>query len=132
MKALALDLGDVWTGTALSDPLKITARPHKTVATRELHDFLGTLFAEERIDTVVLGYPKTMKGTESDQTRKIKVMGKEIEEKFPDKNYVWWDERLTSQQADKIKRPKSKADKQESHSVAAALVLMGYLDSLNF
>ena len=71
MKVLCLDLGDVWTGTALSDPLKFIARPYKTTKTVDLFPFLKELFAKEQIDSIVIGYPRTMRGTESDQTKKV-------------------------------------------------------------
>jgi putative Holliday junction resolvase len=132
MKIVALDLGDQWTGVAISDALQITARPLTTVVTNQLTDFIKTLLQEEKIDTIVLGYPKTLKGTESEQTRKIKIMGAQLQEQFPGINWVWWDERLTSKQAAQLIRPKNKEDKLASHAVAAALLLMGYLDSLKF
>ena len=70
MKVLALDLGDSWVGTALSDPMKIIARPHETVKTKDLFNFLKNIFETEQIDTVLVGYPRTMRGTESAQTKK--------------------------------------------------------------
>lgn len=132
MKILALDLGDQWTGIAISDPLHIIARPLTTVATADLINFLATILPEERITTVVLGYPKTLKGTESDQTRKIKEMGLQLHTQFPTVHWIWWDERLTSKQAANIVRPKNKNEKLSTHAVAAALLLMGYLESLKF
>ncbi len=132
MKILALDLGDQWTGVAISDPLHILARPLTTVATTQLIPFLTTIILEEKITRIVLGYPKTLKGTESDQTRKITAMGSELSTQFPTITWVWWDERLTSKQAAHIVRPKNKEDKLSTHAVAAALLLMSYLDSLHF
>lgn len=132
MKILALDLGDQWTGVAISDALQITARPLKTIATKELIDFLTKFTKEEAITTIVLGYPKTLRGTESEQTLKIKAMGTQLQHHFPTITWVWWDERLTSKQAVQLMRPKSKDDKLAIHSVAAALLLMGYLESLKF
>jgi len=37
MKTLGLDVGNVWTGTALSDSLGMFAQPHKTVETKKPH-----------------------------------------------------------------------------------------------
>jgi putative Holliday junction resolvase len=130
MKILALDLGDQWTGVAISDPLHILARPLTTITTNNLTDFITRIIEEERINTIVLGYPKTMGGKESDQTRKITAMGTALQTKFPSIKWVWWDERLTSKQAAHIVRPKNKDTKLTTHAVAAALLLMGYLDSL--
>ncbi len=43
MKILALDLGNSWTGVAISDALKIIARPYKTIATTNL---ISSLFKQ--------------------------------------------------------------------------------------
>lgn len=130
MKVLALDLGDKWTGVAISDALRITGRPLTTIETQNIIPFLEMLLQDERIDTILLGYPKTLKGTESKQTIKTKEQGNELKNKFPSIAWVWWDERLTSKQAEQLMRPKTKEDKLASHAVAAALLLLGYLDSL--
>ena len=130
MKIMAIDLGDVWTGTALSDSMQVLAKPYKTVKTVELKDFLTTILTEEKITTFVVGYPKTLQGRESDQTRKIVQMKEELEQIFCIQNWVLWDERLTSKQANILHS--AKHDKQKLHSIAAAIVLETYLMHLTF
>jgi len=131
MKIIALDLGDKWTGIAISDALGITARPLTTVPTKELPDFLHTL-KEEGVGTIVVGDPKTLKGTDSDQTKKTHAHVEQLKQQFPDFEWVWWDERNTSKQAAGLVRPKNKEAKLSTHAVAAALLLTGYLNALEF
>ena len=130
-KALALDLGDKWVGIAISDTLKMFARPYKTVTAPELEQALATILQEEPIDTVVVGYPKTMKGRESEQTTKVVQQKEDLQNKFPNVSWVLWDERLSSQRADAVssakKKKKSPEEKLRSHSVAAAFILDSYL-----
>lgn len=130
MKILALDLGDVYTGTAISDSLGIIAIPLKTVQTNDLEDFLKKAIEKENIKTILIGYPKTMKGTISIQTQKIIDFEKAYKIKFPEINWVFWDERLTSKRAESFKKSKEKDDKLRLHSVAAALILETYLQYL--
>ena len=131
MKVLALDLGDVWTGTALSDPMKIIARPFKTLKTLELQQELKEIINSQPIDTIVIGYPKTMRGTESEQTKKVLAQKNEIEKNFPDKKIILWDERLSSKAARDIQGKKAKTDTINEHSIAAAVILQTYLQFLS-
>ena len=124
MKLLALDLGDRWIGTALSDSSQLLARPYKTVERKELIQFLTTLFHDEQIAEIIIGNPKTLRGTDSQQTEKVAAEKKLLEETFPDKTWLLWDERLTSKHAQTLRVAK---DKQDVHSVAAALILDSYL-----
>ena len=130
MKVLSLDLGDAWIGTALSDPLRIIARPHQTIKANDLLSFLNDLFLKEQIDIIVIGYPRTMRDTESLQTKKIVVQKEMLELQFPEKKFILWDERLSSKQAGIIQRQNSKVDKYKEHSIAAALILETYLQFL--
>lgn len=125
MKVLALDLGDQWTGSALSDGLRMFARPYKTVATKELSSFLNDLFKNEKISIVVVGYPQTLKGTESAQTKTIVAMKERLQKEFSEKTWELWDERNTSKQAQSMRS--SRKDKLHIHSIAAALILDSYL-----
>ena len=131
MKVIALDLGDVWTGTAISDSLKMLAKPYKTIKTTELLTFLPELFAKEIIDTIVVGYPRTMKGTESLQTKKVLEQKELIEKSFPNIKIILWDERLSSKTARAIQGKKARTQGQNEHSIAAAVILQTYLQFLN-
>jgi putative Holliday junction resolvase len=131
MKILALDLGDAWVGTALSDALGMFARPYETVATADIEKFLTELLVKEPITTIVVGYPKTMRGTESEQTKKVIEFAKQLEHKFPTVTWKLWDERLSSKRAGELKKTKNAADKKKSHSVAAAFILSSYLEFLS-
>lgn len=59
MKLLGLDIGDVWTGIAISDALGITSRPLKTVKTKELISALDEILQTQTVSTIVVGYPQT-------------------------------------------------------------------------
>lgn len=132
MKTIALDIGDVHIGIAISDALGIIARPLTTVPAPDLIPFLHTLFEQEMIATVLVGYPKTMRGTISEQTKKIELTKQELEQKFPSLTWLFWDERLSSKRADTLKKNISKEEKLQSHARAAAFILTSYLDYLHF
>lgn len=131
MRIMALDLGDAWIGVALSDPLRFFSKPYKTVAAADLETFLAQALPAEKISEVVVGYPKTMQGTESDQTRLVIATKEKLELMFPTIKWVLWDERLTSKQARKIRSPKNKEEKLAQHSIAAAIILESYLPFSN-
>jgi len=131
MKILALDIGDKWTGSAISDALGMFARPYKTVETKDLKVFLAEVIAAERIKAVVVGHPKTMRGTQSEQTKKIQEIKKQLEQKFAMVEWKLWDERLSSKRAAHTKKAKTKEDKRLSHSIAAAFILDSYLTFLH-
>ena len=122
-----MDVGDRWTGSAISDPLGILARPYKTVPTQELEIFLSETIGSEKIEVIVVGYPRTMRGTESEQTKKVQQMKDNLEKIFDMVKWQLWDERLSSKRAESIKRARTKEDKIMAHSVAAAFILDSYI-----
>jgi len=130
MKILALDVGDKWTGTAISDPMGMFARPYHTVETKDLDALLSETIEAENITTIVVGLPRTMRGTESEQTKKVREYAKKLEKKFQMVRWELWDERLSSKRAEKTKKRKTPDAKKESHSVAAAFILDSYLTYL--
>jgi putative Holliday junction resolvase len=131
-KILAIDPGEQHVGTALSDELQMLAEPLQTIKPHDLNKFLTNLLAEEPIDTIVIGYPKTMRGTISPQTQKSIDLKNSLKALFPNIKFVLWDERLTSKSASQIKKAKNKTDKLQQHSIAAAIILQTFLDQALF
>lgn len=132
-KLLALDIGDEWTGIAITDTLQMLARPCTTVKTSELAVQLANLILKEKIEEIIIGYPITMKGTESAQTQKVIVQKNKLEEFFPKIQFTFWDERLSSKRAESISKPgyyKDKQEKLKEHAKAAAFILDSYLNYL--
>jgi len=140
MKLLGLDTGDVWVGIAISDALGISCKPLKTVHIDDLETSLTLLFAEEEIDTVVIGYPKTLRGTMSEQTKKVVTLKNNLEQKSSQLcvtplSWVLWDERLSSKRARALvhnKKKKFQQEKRLEHARAAAFILQSYLDNKAF
>ncbi len=130
-KILALDLGEVWTGIAISDPLKTLARPIKATKTTDLFATLRELLKQEKIDTIVVGHPITLAGRDSKQTERAKEQKTLLEKEFPSLPFLLWDERLSSKQASHVQfetqKKRSPDTKLQSHSIAAAVILDTYL-----
>lgn len=138
-KIAALDLGDQWIGIALSDTMHIIATPFHTVQTSDLKLFLQTFITEQQVGTIVVGMPITVRGNESEQTKKTKTMLSELQQSFPTMHFVTIDERFSSKQASDVQKTKKKgtlekikAEKLKNHAIAAAFILDTYLQRLRF
>ena len=136
---IALDVGDVRIGVAVSDLLGIIANPRETYW-RKKGDVEADIryFCEyakkEDADTFVLGLPKNMDGTEGDRAIVTREFGDLLHEAsgLP---VVYQDERLTTVSAERmlidadVRREKRK---QVIDKVAATIILQSYLDSHKF
>ena len=141
MKKLALDVGDKTIGVAVSDALNITAQGITTIERVGIRKDAGRVMDYVRefdCDTVVIGLPRKLDGTDSPQTEKVYEFKRMLENKMrssgmADINIEYYDERLTTVMAEKVLieadvsrgRRKKVIDKQ-----AAVIILQGYLDSL--
>lgn len=141
MRKIALDVGDKTVGVALSDALGITAQGLMTLERVGIRKDTGKildLVKEYDCDTIVIGLPKKLDGTDSIQTEKVYEFRTMLENKMRSTGVkgvevVWQDERLTTVMAEKVlidadvsrKKRKQVIDKQ-----AAVLIMQSYLDSL--
>lgn len=136
---IALDVGDVRIGVAVSDLLGITANPRETYW-RKKGDidtdirYFCEYAKKEDADTFVLGLPKNMDGTEGPRAEVTREFGTLLAEAsgLP---VVYQDERLTTVSAERmlidadVRREKRK---QVIDKVAATIILQSYLDSHKF
>ena len=133
---IALDVGDVRIGVAVSDLLGITANPRETYIRKK--DDINADIAyfcdyakKEDADAFVLGLPKNMDGTEGDRAAVTRTFGDLLAEVSGLPVY-YQDERLTTVSAERmlidadVRREKRK---KVIDKVAATIILQSYLDS---
>ncbi len=133
MKTMAIDYGDARTGVALSDPTGFLAGRTFLVKGRDAAKVvaeLAELARREGAEELVLGYPRNMDGSVGPRAEKCSALAEELRAAtgLP---VVLWDERRTTVDAHRILgeqgiRAKNRKDKIDS--VAATLILEGYLD----
>lgn len=144
MKIIALDVGDKTIGVAVSDDLLLTGQGVTTIHRVGIRKDTGKIIdmiREYKADTVIIGLPRRLDGTDSPQTEKVHEFRQMLENKLlslgmsKDVQVDYQDERLTTVMAERVlieadlsrKRRKEVIDKQ-----AAVLILQGYLDKLAF
>lgn len=129
-RILALDPGERRVGLAVSDPLGITAQGLRTFDRRrdgELVGYVRALLAEYDVERIVVGYPLSLAGRETDATRSATALAAELQDAFG-LPVDLWDERLSSVEAERTLRGE-RAEKGAVDRVAAVLILQGYLDA---
>lgn len=137
---MGLDVGDKTVGIAVSDELGYTAQGIMTLERVGIRKDTGKIIdmvKEYGCDTVVIGLPKNLNGSDSIQTEKVREFRTMLENKMrstgmKDIKIVWQDERLTTVMAERVliaadvsrSKRKKVIDKQ-----AAVIILQSYLDS---
>lgn len=121
MRWLAVDAGTVRVGLAICDPEERLAVPLEVVAASAAYPAIRAIAAREGVEGVVVGLPLHMAGGEGDAAAMARRLGGRVA-KGLDLPVVYEDERLTSEEADRIGgrgRP--------SDDIAAALILEQFL-----
>lgn len=131
----ALDVGEAYTGVAISDPGATLARPLEAVPAERLDDYLRDLFAVDAVTEIVVGVPKTLGGEVGYQARRVLERVAALEGSFPEVRFVRWDERLTTRVARAALegskgggRKRRRGGKERVDHFAAAAMLQEYLD----
>lgn len=141
MRKMCLDVGDKTVGIAVSDELGYTAQGIMTLERVGIRKDTGKIIdmvKEYGCDTVVIGLPKNLNGSDSIQTEKVREFRTMLENKMrstgmKDIKIVWQDERLTTVMAERVliaadvsrSKRKKVIDKQ-----AAVIILQSYLDGM--
>lgn len=135
MRILALDVGDRRIGVALSDPTGLIARPlaviHR-IAERTDHAAVAAMVAEHEAELIVIGLPRTLQGDLGYQAQRVQRFGERLGS-VVDVPIVYWDERHSTVDAERIARARGKGRGRRQlgtvDDLAAAVILQFYLDS---
>jgi putative Holliday junction resolvase len=131
-RLLGLDLGERRVGVAVSDETGVIASPHSILdLQRDSFATIAALTESLRVDGVIVGLPKGMRGDEGFQARETRRMAAELEALIS-VPIIFWDERLTSAIADRVLDARGRSQKQrrgERDAIAAAVMLQSYLDA---
>lgn len=137
MRKIALDIGDVRIGIATSDPMGIIAGGYETFTRTKNIDkdlnYLSILIKEKQCDTIIIGLPLNMDGTEGKRVEIVKEFAEKLKKRI-NIEIVYHDERLSTVSAERaliesgMRREKRK---QVIDKVAATIILQSYLDKIN-
>lgn len=135
MRKLALDIGDVRIGIAISDPLCIIASPYETYTRNKDKEkdylYIASIVKLKECDTIVIGLPINMDGSSGKRVELVHKFGDELKN-YTDADIDYCDERLSTVEAEQMliqadmRRDKRK---QVVDKIAAAIILTSYLDS---
>ena len=134
MRALALDIGEVRVGVAVSDPDMRVASPVCVLPAQEVLAHAATfrrVLEDWEPDVLVCGLPRTMAGEEGPQAERIRRVAEKIARTcgLP---LEFADERLSSSEAKRILREQGlseRAMRGKVDMVAASLFLQSWLDA---
>ena len=104
MRILGIDYGDARTGLSVSDPTGLLAGSPSVIKEwnpERLAERLAAYIAEQKIERVVMGYPKNMDGSYGFRAEACREFGRKLEE-ISHKPVDFIDERLTTVMAHNI------------------------------
>ncbi len=130
---LGLDIGEKRIGIAISDPTGWLASG-RTVVRSIGRDkdvvAIAKIISNEAVTLIVIGMPLSLNGTEGPQADKVRRFAKELT-KATIVEIVFWDERLTTVEAQRYLRDAGmRTSKRRANidAAAAAILLQNYLD----
>lgn len=131
-RVLAIDLGSKRVGVAISDELRLTARPLQVISRtswKRLLDSLAGLCREFDVKTIVLGLPLALDGSETDAAVEARRVARNLNLSLKLPVHLQ-DERLTSKAAEASLRQEGFQSKQVAARVdseSAAIILSDFL-----
>jgi putative Holliday junction resolvase len=136
-KVLAIDYGTVRIGLAISDELRILARPIGIISqSKKAQQEILELVRKETVQLVIIGLPKNLNGSDSEMTTEVRSFAEKLFTKLDDLKieHRFHDERLTSIMAASniLEQGLSKSKRQQKYrhdEEAARIVLQEFLDS---
>jgi putative Holliday junction resolvase len=132
-RILAIDYGQKNVGLALTDPMRMFAKPYMTLQNKNqdyLIQELKTIIKSQNVEKVVLGLPISVAGLDTQKTKEVREFYNLMKETII-VDIVLWDERYTTMDAKELLENKGMSIKESRKIIdqtAAALLLKNYLE----
>ena len=132
---LGLDIGDKRVGIAVSDETGTLARPlFALTRASKKEDFarILALCGDYQIEGIIAGLPKTLRGEEGPQARRVRRYAEELRVSL-NLPIEFWDERFSTVGARDlmVAAGRKLSSKGELDAIAASVILQEYLDERN-
>ena len=133
-RILAIDYGKKRTGLAVTDELQIIAGGLTTVSTPELVDYILGYVKKEPVELIVVGLPKQMDNTPSENMGRIRPFVSRLRKLLPEIPVEFHDERFTSVLAHQAILASgigkmARRNKELVDEVSATIILQSYMES---
>ena len=134
MVFLGLDLGSKTLGVSISDRTSTIASSLDVIRFNnyeELFTKLDIIVYTRKIDAFVLGNPLNLDGSMSKRSEETLNFKNMLEDKYPNKEVILQDERLSTVEAERMlisNDTKRKNRKKVIDKIAATIILQAYLD----
>jgi putative Holliday junction resolvase len=130
---MALDVGKVRIGVAMSCPMGMIAQPLEVVDRRRTDGLARVveIVAGYTVQVIVVGRPLTLAGAEGLAVEATEAFVGALRQRV-DLPVHWWDERLTTAAAERAMiggGARRQKRREQIDKVAAALILQAYLDA---
>jgi putative holliday junction resolvase len=131
-KILAIDYGTKRVGIAATDDLQIIASALAALHSNELVPFLEKYCEINKVETIVIGFPKKLDNTHQAITLEVEKLKKHLTRVFPLIKIDTLDERFTSKLASMAiaqsgMSKKKRQDKSLIDTVSAVIILQDYM-----
>ena len=132
-RILAIDIGSVRIGLALSDELRLTAQPLEVIPRKpekKLLHVIRDIIDSKDVRELVVGLPLNLKGEDTLSTTDAREFADVLKQRFPTVPVVLWDERMTTAASESflidagVRRSKRR---QVVDKIAAVMILDSYL-----
>ncbi|NPD30853.1 Holliday junction resolvase RuvX [Eggerthellaceae bacterium zg-1084] len=134
MRVMALDIGEVRVGIAISDPAERVASPVAVLPAAEVRACARTfrrVLDDWEPELLLCGLPRSLSGSEGPQAKRVRAVAQEVS-RAVGVPVEFADERLSSSEAKRALRAKGMTERDmrgKVDMVAASLFLQAWLDA---
>lgn len=133
---MALDVGEVRIGIAMTDPLCLIASPYDVYLRSDIDTdikYFTNLIETKNVAKLIVGMPKHLDGNEGKTAQKVREFIDKLTQEI-DIEVIYQDERFTSKSAEQFlisKNIRRSKRKNIIDKMAAQIILQNYLDIMS-